>query len=104
MAIIVGMIVAQIGDVFALGLYTQIAAWAVLGYLVLVEPDTNGHGRQGADLERLPGNVWSLEGLAGAQKAQGRAEEADLVAADLLQGFLIGNAARGLIRARLASS
>jgi para-aminobenzoate synthetase/4-amino-4-deoxychorismate lyase len=33
---------------------------------------------------------------------EGRAEEADLVAADLLHGFLIGNAARGLIRAKLA--
>jgi para-aminobenzoate synthetase/4-amino-4-deoxychorismate lyase len=33
---------------------------------------------------------------------EGRAEEADLVAADLVQGFLVGNAARGLIRAKLA--
>lgn len=33
---------------------------------------------------------------------EGRAEEADLVAADLFDGFLIGNAARGLIRAKLA--
>ena len=32
---------------------------------------------------------------------EGRAEEADLVAADLVRGFLIGNALRGLIRARL---
>ena len=30
-----------------------------------------------------------------------RAEEADLVAADLAEGFLIGNAVRGLVRARL---
>jgi para-aminobenzoate synthetase/4-amino-4-deoxychorismate lyase len=33
---------------------------------------------------------------------EGRAEEADLVAADLVSGFLVGNAARGLIRAKLA--
>ncbi|HYG28715.1 MAG TPA: aminodeoxychorismate synthase component I [Allosphingosinicella sp.] len=33
---------------------------------------------------------------------EGEAEEADLAAADLDEGFLIGNAARGLIRARLA--
>jgi para-aminobenzoate synthetase/4-amino-4-deoxychorismate lyase len=32
---------------------------------------------------------------------EGRAEEADLVAADLVSGFLLGNAARGLVRARL---
>lgn len=32
---------------------------------------------------------------------EGRAEEADLVAADLAEGFLIGNAVRGLVRARL---
>ena len=32
---------------------------------------------------------------------EGAAEEADLVAADLVPGFLIGNALRGLIRARL---
>ena len=31
----------------------------------------------------------------------GEAEEADLVAADLARGFLIGNAVRGLLRARL---
>ncbi|HEX8526122.1 aminodeoxychorismate synthase component I [Allosphingosinicella sp.] len=34
---------------------------------------------------------------------EGRAIEGDLVEADLLGGFLIGNAARGLIRARLGS-
>ena len=34
---------------------------------------------------------------------EGRAAEADLVAADLVDGFLIGNAVRGLLRARLAS-
>ena len=34
---------------------------------------------------------------------EGAAEEADLVAADLARGFLIGNALRGLIRARLAT-
>jgi para-aminobenzoate synthetase/4-amino-4-deoxychorismate lyase len=33
---------------------------------------------------------------------EGEAEEADLTSADLADGFLIGNAARGLIRARLA--
>ena len=33
---------------------------------------------------------------------EGEAEEADLTPADLLSGFLIGNAVRGLIRARLA--
>ena len=32
---------------------------------------------------------------------EGRAEEADLVEADLVHGFLIGNAARGLMRASL---
>ena len=32
---------------------------------------------------------------------EGAAQEADLVAADLVAGFLVGNAARGLIRARL---
>jgi branched-subunit amino acid aminotransferase/4-amino-4-deoxychorismate lyase len=32
---------------------------------------------------------------------EGGAEEADLVAADLTDGFLIGNAVRGLVRARL---
>jgi para-aminobenzoate synthetase/4-amino-4-deoxychorismate lyase len=32
---------------------------------------------------------------------EGKAEEADLVEADLLHGFLIGNSARGLIRATL---
>ena len=32
---------------------------------------------------------------------EGRAEEADLVEADLADGFLIGNAVRGLVRARL---
>ncbi|HEX8555528.1 MAG TPA: aminotransferase class IV, partial [Sphingomonas sp.] len=32
---------------------------------------------------------------------EGRAREADLSAADLAHGFLIGNAARGLIRAKL---
>ena len=36
--------------------------------------------------------------------AEGRAEEADLVEADLLQGFLIGNAVLGLVRARLRAS
>jgi para-aminobenzoate synthetase/4-amino-4-deoxychorismate lyase len=35
---------------------------------------------------------------------EGRAEEADLVAADLVRGFLIGNAVRGLVRARLAGN
>ncbi|HEX8643021.1 MAG TPA: aminodeoxychorismate synthase component I [Allosphingosinicella sp.] len=35
---------------------------------------------------------------------EGSAVEADLVAADLVAGFLIGNAARGLMRARLAGS
>ncbi|HEX8193187.1 MAG TPA: aminodeoxychorismate synthase component I [Allosphingosinicella sp.] len=35
---------------------------------------------------------------------EGAAEEADLPAADLGEGFLIGNAARGLIRARLRAS
>jgi para-aminobenzoate synthetase/4-amino-4-deoxychorismate lyase len=43
--------------------------------------------------------------LAGVLRArlidEGRAEEADLVAADLVSGFLIGNSSRGLIRARL---
>jgi para-aminobenzoate synthetase/4-amino-4-deoxychorismate lyase len=33
---------------------------------------------------------------------EGRAEEADLVAADLVDGFFVGNAVRGLIRAALA--
>jgi para-aminobenzoate synthetase/4-amino-4-deoxychorismate lyase len=32
---------------------------------------------------------------------EGEAEEADLTLADLASGFLVGNAARGLIRARL---
>jgi para-aminobenzoate synthetase/4-amino-4-deoxychorismate lyase len=32
---------------------------------------------------------------------EGRAREADLVRADLENGFLIGNAVRGLMRARL---
>jgi para-aminobenzoate synthetase/4-amino-4-deoxychorismate lyase len=32
---------------------------------------------------------------------EGRAEEADLIEADLAEGFLIGNAVRGLVRARL---
>jgi para-aminobenzoate synthetase/4-amino-4-deoxychorismate lyase len=35
---------------------------------------------------------------------EGRAEEADLVAADLVRGFLVGNALRGLIRARLGGN
>ena len=35
---------------------------------------------------------------------EGRAEEADLVEADLVHGFLIGNAARGLMRASLAAA
>jgi len=35
---------------------------------------------------------------------EGRAEEADLVEADLESGFLIGNAVRGLVRARLRSA
>jgi para-aminobenzoate synthetase/4-amino-4-deoxychorismate lyase len=34
---------------------------------------------------------------------EGRAREADLKAADLANGFLIGNALRGLVRARLIS-
>ena len=36
--------------------------------------------------------------------AQGRAIEADLVPADLVDGFLIGNALRGLIDARLVAA
>ena len=32
---------------------------------------------------------------------EGRAGEADLTEADLAEGFLIGNAVRGLVRARL---
>jgi branched-subunit amino acid aminotransferase/4-amino-4-deoxychorismate lyase len=35
---------------------------------------------------------------------EGRAEEADLIEADLVHGFLIGNSARGLIRACLAGT
>ena len=35
---------------------------------------------------------------------EGRAEEADLVAADLVQGFYVGNAVRGLVRATLRPS
>jgi len=34
--------------------------------------------------------------------ASGRAREADLRVEDLREGFLIGNAARGLARARIA--
>jgi para-aminobenzoate synthetase / 4-amino-4-deoxychorismate lyase len=40
--------------------------------------------------------------LRGRLIEEGRAEEADLVAADLIHGFLIGNALRGLVRARLS--
>ena len=35
---------------------------------------------------------------------EGRAKEADLTEADLAEGFLIGNAVRGLVRARLRSA
>jgi len=35
---------------------------------------------------------------------EGRAKEADLSASDLSRGFLIGNALRGLVRARLRSA
>jgi para-aminobenzoate synthetase/4-amino-4-deoxychorismate lyase len=41
--------------------------------------------------------------LRGALIDEGRAREADLVPADLAEGFLIGNALRGLVRARLRS-
>ena len=41
--------------------------------------------------------------LRGRLIDEGRAEEADLVEADLASGFLIGNAVRGLVRARLRS-
>jgi para-aminobenzoate synthetase/4-amino-4-deoxychorismate lyase len=41
--------------------------------------------------------------LRGALIDEGRAREADLVPADLAGGFLIGNALRGLVRARLRS-
>jgi para-aminobenzoate synthetase / 4-amino-4-deoxychorismate lyase len=36
--------------------------------------------------------------------ASGRAVEAELVAADLAQGFLLGNSLRGLFPARLAAT
>jgi len=42
--------------------------------------------------------------LRGRLIAEGRAKEADLTEADLAGGFFIGNAARGLVRARLSSS
>jgi len=42
--------------------------------------------------------------LRGRLIEEGRAEEADLVEADLQGGFLIGNALRGLVRARLRSA
>jgi para-aminobenzoate synthetase / 4-amino-4-deoxychorismate lyase len=41
--------------------------------------------------------------LRGRLIDEGRAEEAELVEADLLGGFLIGNSLRGLVRARLRS-
>jgi para-aminobenzoate synthetase/4-amino-4-deoxychorismate lyase len=41
--------------------------------------------------------------LRGRLLDEGRAREGDLVAADLADGFLIGNAVRGLVRARLRS-
>jgi para-aminobenzoate synthetase/4-amino-4-deoxychorismate lyase len=40
--------------------------------------------------------------LRGALIDEGRAREADLTPADLAEGFLIGNAVRGLVRARLS--
>jgi para-aminobenzoate synthetase/4-amino-4-deoxychorismate lyase len=41
--------------------------------------------------------------LRGRLLDEGRAKEADLTEADLAEGFLIGNAVRGLVRARLRS-
>ena len=41
--------------------------------------------------------------LRGRLIEEGRAEEGDLVEADLAGGFFIGNAVRGLVRARLRS-
>jgi len=41
--------------------------------------------------------------LRGELLAGGRAEEAELTLADLANGFFIGNALRGLIRARLTA-
>ncbi len=41
--------------------------------------------------------------LRGRLIDEGRAEEADLIEADLVHGFFVGNAVRGLVRARLRS-
>ena len=79
---------------------------------VFVRPDgritegsiTNVFVERGGKLLTPPASAGLLPGVLRRQLLdEGRAEEADLALADLADGFLIGNATRGLMAARLVA-
>jgi para-aminobenzoate synthetase/4-amino-4-deoxychorismate lyase len=72
------------------------------GGLVTEGSFTNVFVERDGKLLTPPASLGLLPGVLRAELlAEGRAEEAELTLADLVDGFFIGNALRGLIRARL---
>ncbi|NBC88615.1 MAG: aminodeoxychorismate synthase, component I, partial [Alphaproteobacteria bacterium] len=65
---------------------------------------TNVFVERGGVLATPPGALGLLPGVLREQLVEeGRAREAELTLVDLADGFLLGNAVRGLFRARLSS-